>query len=257
MAARDVLTRPAAICGTALVVITPLIAAAWLPAGFPYLVRQVMLLVWGVGAILVAERWLFAHALTNALRVVGFARVRPRVLALTLVASVPMWTFLPLVAWTNGLALGLRHDWVPLLIGVVLVNGITEEVIHRGFVFGHLRRGRSFAVAATLSAGVFAAQHFYIIATSGWTIGLASALLAALLSYPMAWVFERGGSSIIGPAVLHTSSNAPVIIVAMPEGAMASALLAHMGVILLSLWSVFQPERPRLLELRTGSSKSP
>lgn len=237
-------------------VITPLIAAAWLPARFPYLLRQVLLLVWGIGAILVAERWLFAHPLTQALWGMGFAPVRTRVLALALVASVPMWMFLPLVAWTKGVALGLRPDWVVLLIGVGMVNGITEEVIHRGFVFGHLRRGRSFVAAATLSAAVFGTQHLYIIAMSGWSIGLASVLLAALLSYPMALVFERGGNSIIGPAVLHTSSNAPVMILAMPEDLMASVLLPHMGVILVSLWSVFLLERPRRLERQTGSSKS-
>ena len=147
MAARDVLTRPARICGTALIVITALMAAAWLPADFPHLLRQVLLLVWGIGAILVAERWLFAHALTKALHAVGFAFVRTRVLAIALVASVPMWTFLPLVAWTNGVVPALRPDWISLLAGVVLVNGITEEVIHRGFVSGHLRRGWSFAVS--------------------------------------------------------------------------------------------------------------
>lgn len=241
------MSSSARICGTALIVITPLIAAAWLPPGFPYLLRQLLLCVWGIGAILVAERWLFTETLTTALRAVGFASVRTRVLALTFVASVPMWAFLPLVAWTKGVPPALRPDWLSLLVGVVLVNGITEEVIHRGFVFGHLRRGRSFAVAATLSAAIFAAQHLYIIVTSGWTIGLASVLLATLLSYPMALVFERGGNSIAGPAVLHTSANAPVIILAMPAELMASVLVAHMGVILVSLWLVFLPQRPRRL----------
>ena len=75
-------------------------------------------------------------------------------LSRTLVASMPMWAFLPLVAWTQGVRPGLRPDWLPLLVGVVLVNGIAEEVIHCGFVFGHLRRGRSFAVAATFSAAL-------------------------------------------------------------------------------------------------------
>jgi hypothetical protein len=111
MAARDVLTRPARICGTALIVITPLIAAAWLPTGYPYLLRQVLLLVWGVGAILVAERWLFAHGLINALRAVGFAPVRPRVLAPALAASVLMWTFLPLVAWSESVLTQFLHSF--------------------------------------------------------------------------------------------------------------------------------------------------
>jgi membrane protease YdiL (CAAX protease family) len=78
-----------------------------------------------------------------------------------------MWALIPLATWAGGRAVELRPDWIPLLIGVVLVNGITEEVIHRGFVFGRLRRGRSFAAAATISAALFAAQHLYIIATTG------------------------------------------------------------------------------------------
>ena len=155
---------------------------------------------------------------------------------MVLLASLPMWAFLPLFAWANRTAVDLRPEWLSLLLGVVLVNGVTEEVIHRGFVFGHLRRGRSFATAATISAILFAAQHLYIVVTTGWTIGLASVLLAALLAYPMASVFDRGGHSILGPAILHTSSNAPVIILRLPEDFMTKALLPHMGVIIVSLY---------------------
>ena len=150
-----------------------------------------------------------------------------------------MWAFLPAFAWSRGVSIALRPEWLYLLVGVVLVNGITEEVIHRGYVFGHLRRGRSFLAAATLSAMVFAVQHLYIIVTTGWTVGLASVLLAALLAYPLAFVFERGGNSIVAPAILHTSSNAPVVILAMSEDIVAAALVPHMGVVLLSLYLVF------------------
>jgi len=150
-----------------------------------------------------------------------------------------MWAFLPSFAWTRVVTITLRPEWLYLLAGVVLVNGITEEVIHRGFVFGRLRRGRSFAAAATLSAMVFAAQHLYIMVTTGWTVGLASVMLAALLAYPLAFVFERGGNSIIAPAILHASSNAPVVVLAMPEDIAAVALVPHMGVVLLSLYLVF------------------
>ena len=227
----------------AVVVIVPLIAAAWLPPGFPHLLRQVLLCTWGVGTIVVAERLFFTGRLTECLRGVGFARAcRPAVVVACL-ASVPMWAFFPLAAWVNGVEMDLRPDWVRLLIGIVLVNGITEEVIHRGFVFGHLRRGRSFASAATLSAFLFAAQHLYIIATTGWTVGLAAVLLAMLVSYPMAFVFERGGYSIAAPAILHTSSNAPVMILAMPSDLMAAALVPHMGVVLISLYLVFAGRR--------------
>ena len=86
---------------------------------------------------------------------------------------------------------------------------------------------------------LFAAQHLYIIVTTGWTIGLASVLLAVLFAYPMAFVFDRGGNSIAGSAILHTSSNAPVLILSLPEEFMTAALLPHMGVIIVSLYLSF------------------
>jgi hypothetical protein len=70
--------------------IVPLVAAAWLPSGFPYLARQVLLCIWGVGAILVAERMLFSNSLNEALRAVGFVRARKAALEMVLLTSLPM-----------------------------------------------------------------------------------------------------------------------------------------------------------------------
>jgi membrane protease YdiL (CAAX protease family) len=234
------------VCAAAAIVIIPLVAAVWLPPAFPHLLRQLLLCLWGVGAILVAERMLFSGTLNAALRAVGLVRARAATLGAALLTGLPMWAFLPLFAWTQGVAVEVKADWLPLLLGVILVNGITEEVIHRGFVFGHLRHGRSFAAAATISAALFAAQHLYIIVTTGWTIGVASVVLAALLAYPLALVFERGGSSIAGPAILHTSSNAPVLLFTFPADVIATALVPHMAVVLLSLYLLFGVQRFRL-----------
>jgi membrane protease YdiL (CAAX protease family) len=227
------------VCGAAAIVIVPLVVAAWLPAGFPHLLRQLLLCAWGVGAIFAIERLFFSDTTDEALWSLGFVRARRSTVMLALLTSLPMWTFLPLLAWTRESAVALRPDWLQLLMGVVLVNGITEEVIHRGFVFGHLRRGRSFSRAATSSALLFAAQHLYIIVTTGAMVGVASVVLAALLAYPLASVFERGGNSIAGPAILHTSSNAPVMLLQTPQEFMATALPLHMGVILVSLYLLF------------------
>jgi hypothetical protein len=62
--------------------------------------------------------------------------------------------------------------------------------------------------------------------------------------YPMAFVFERGGRSIAGPAILHTSTNTPAIILALPEELMAAALVMHMGVILVSAYLVLLVAAP-------------
>jgi membrane protease YdiL (CAAX protease family) len=125
------------------------------------------------------------------------------------------------------------------LIGVVLVNGIAEEVIHRGLVFGHLRSERSFGRAALLSALLFAAQHLYLGFSVGWTAGLASVLLAFLLSFPMAYLFEKGGNSLGGPAILHTSSNAPMIILVLSPSMATTILVPYMGVVLASIYLAF------------------
>jgi membrane protease YdiL (CAAX protease family) len=228
----------------AILVILPLIGAAWwIPASFPMLARQIILCVWGVGATLVAQRLIFRSSWRETARFVGFVPARAGAVLVALLVSLPMWLFLPLLAWRAGVPIALQPNWLALLIGVVLVNGITEEVIHRGFVFGHLRRQRSFAAAATLSALLFAAQHLYLVFSIGWTAGLASVLLAALLAFPLAYLFERGGNSLGGPAILHTGSNAPAIILALPPSFLATALIPHMAVVLISMYLVFVLQR--------------
>jgi membrane protease YdiL (CAAX protease family) len=238
----------AKVCAAAIFVIIPLVAAQWiLPPGFPLLLRQILLCAWGVGVILAAERLLFSDSLGKAARAVGFAPARLPVVAVALLVSAPMWGFLPLLASSKGIAVAVRPDWPSLLLGVVLVNGIAEEVIHRGFVFGHVRRDRTFAAAALISGAIFTSQHLYLIATMGWMVGLSSVLLAAFLAFPLAFMFERGGHSLGGPAILHTSSNAPVMFWALPPEFIATALVPHMGVVLVSLYLVFglrrTPER--------------
>jgi membrane protease YdiL (CAAX protease family) len=225
---------------SATLVIIPLVAAAWLiPAGFPMLWRQVILTSWGVGAMLAAERLLFSPTLGEAVTALGFVPARMRTVLVSLLVAVPMWMFLPLYAWFSGVEVTLKPEWFSLLIGIVLVNGITEEVIHRAFVFGHLRRERSFARAATISATVFAIQHLYLIWSVGMEAGLASVALAVLLAFPLAFLFEQGGNSLGGPAIIHTSTNAPVLIFALPQSFMAPALIPHMVVLVISLYLVF------------------
>ena len=220
--------------------IVPLVAANWLiPPGFPLLLRQIALCAWGVGAIFVCERLLFSATARDAFRAMGFVRARGPAVFVALLVSVPMWIFLPVYARLHGVPIALQPEWPALLAGVILVNGLAEEIIHRAFVFGHLREARSFAVAATLSTLIFAAQHVSLIFIVGWTSGLASVLLAALLTFPMAYLFERGGNSIVGPAILHTNTNAPMITLLLPADVIAAALVPYMGAILLSLYGVF------------------
>jgi membrane protease YdiL (CAAX protease family) len=228
----------------AIVVMIPLVTAAFFtPPDFPMLLRQILLCTWGVGATLVAERVLFSRTWRQTWQSVGFVPARLPAVVVALLAGLPMWLFLPLLAWLRDTPVQLRPDWLALLVGVILVNGIAEEVLHRGFVFGHLQQEHSFVWAATLTALLFAAQHLYLIFSIGWAAGLASVLLAALLTFPLAYSYARGGNSLGGPAILHTSSNAPMIILALPPSFVASVLVPYMGVVLVSIYLVFILDR--------------
>lgn len=223
-----------------IVVLLPLILAAWfVPPDFPMLLRQILLTAWGVGAILVAERYFFSQTWQKAVIALGFVVPRWRAVWVALLVSVPMWIFIPLYTRFNGIQVSLYPNWLELLIGVILLNGIAEEAIHRGFVFGNLRHERSFIAAASISALIFAAQHFYLIVSVGLTTGLSTVLLATLLAFPLAYLFECGGNSIGAPAIIHTSTNAPVLLLALPPTIATSVLMPYMGVLVLCLYLVF------------------
>jgi len=224
-------------------VIAILVAAAFmLPADFPWLPRQLMLAAIGVGGIALAETAMFgtpAAALPGRL---GFVATDRRMIVACIAASLPMWLFLPAVSAVTGSPLPVAPDWPLLVLGVILVNGLAEEVIHRAFFFGRLREHVSFVRAASLGALLFGTQHLYLVATLGAAGGLASVALALLLAYPLAHAFEAGGRSVIGPAILHTSSNAAFLV--FGDSANGALLLVHMLVVLVSIYTVFLVRRP-------------
>jgi membrane protease YdiL (CAAX protease family) len=220
-------------------VIVVLVAAAFFtPPEFPLLARQFLLVACAGIGIFVAEYLLFGPGLSRIATAMGLVAPRWRAVGVALLVSLPMWLFLPIYGWATGTPIALNADSASILLGVILVNGLAEEFIHRAYVFGHLRRERSFATAASLSAGIFAAQHLYLITTMGAVAGVASVLLALLLAFPLAFIYERGDNSLAGPAVLHTSSNAPMMLFATPADA-AQLILPYMAVVLVSIYLTF------------------
>jgi membrane protease YdiL (CAAX protease family) len=109
-----------------------------------------------------------------------------------------MWLFLPAAAIPSGAPVHVAPAWLAIIVGVILVNGLAEEVVHRAFFFGRLRERTNFWAAATVGAALFSAQHFYLIASIG-VAGTASVVLAFLLAYPLSRAFERRGRSISVP----------------------------------------------------------
>ena len=121
---------------------------------------------------------------------------------------------------------------------MLLVNGVAEEVIHRAFIFGHLRETRTFWASATIAAVILATQHIYLLFTIGTVAGVASVALALAVAFPLAFLYERGSDSLAASAIPHTSSNAPMMLFVTTEAA-GAIVLPHMAVVLASMYLSF------------------
>jgi membrane protease YdiL (CAAX protease family) len=125
---------------------------------------------------------------------------------------------------TRGLTPAWYPGWTLLLPGLLAQAGIAEEALFRGYLFGHVRVGRTFWRAASLSMLPFVAVHLVLFFSMPWPIALASVLLAVVISFPLAYLFELGGATIWAPALLHTVIQATVKVVVFPDGAASFAV---------------------------------
>ena len=213
-------------------------AAFFTPPELPLALRQVLLFAWAVVGTFGAEYLLFGPDARRSIAAMGLTPPRWRAVVVATIVSLPMWIGLPLYGSATGMPIQLNPGWLSILLGVILVNGLAEEVVHRAFVFGHLRRERSFASAAGVSATIFATQHLYLTVTLGAVAGGASIVLAFLLAFPLAFIYERGGNSLAGPAIVHTSANAPMMLFATPVVA-TQVILPYMAIVLCSIYLTF------------------
>jgi len=155
------------------------------------------------GATLAVERVWFAATLPGAARSVGLGAPRQSALLASTVVSGLLVLTVPLYALTTGWRWTMEVDWWKRLPGLAAQAGVAEEVLFRGYLFGHLRRGRSFWRAASISMLPFVAVHLLMFFTMPWPVAGASLLLAVFISFPMAHLYEVGHATIWGPALLH------------------------------------------------------
>ena len=156
-----------------------------------------------VGGTLAAERLLFGQRVFAAARTLGLGRPRARGLLLVGGIAVALFSVVYLFALTTGVLLSAFPGQISLVPGLFAQAGVAEEILFRGYLFGHLRRGRSFWLAATVSMLPFVGVHLFLFFTMPWPIALAAVLLAVVLSFPFAHLYEVGGSTIWAPALLH------------------------------------------------------
>ena len=199
-----------------------------------------------VAAVLAAERLLLGEPPAAAARALGMGRPIARGLLAAAGVSLLLLLVFPVFAAVTGTGLALRQGWTWLLPGLFAPAGLAEEVLFRGYLFRRVRAGRSFWRAVALASLPFVAVHLVLFLTMPWPVAVAAVLLSAILSAPLAYLFELGGGTVWAPALLHFVIQGAIKVVT-PEGPPAPLLpLAWMAASAVLPFLVFLvPRRPR------------
>jgi membrane protease YdiL (CAAX protease family) len=181
------------------------LAAELDPTWAAIIVTAVMLVV-----AVTLERLFFKRDTAQGLSVLGFRRPNPRALLVAAIIALVMLGFFPIFSISTGAQSSPRSDWWWILLAIVTLNGIGEETLFRGFVFGGLRRdaGLSFRQAGLISMVIFAAVHLLLFIGNPFFVGLLGTLIAITSAFPMAYLFERGNNTIWAPVLLHVATHA-------------------------------------------------
>jgi membrane protease YdiL (CAAX protease family) len=155
-------------------------------------------------------------------------------------------SYFPIFAFATGTTVSLRIDAAVLAIGIFAQGGIAEETVFRGFLFRRLREGRSFWRATALATVPFVGVHALLFLSLDFTIALASILLALSLSFPLAWLFEASGGSVLPPAIIHAVVQGAIKLVEVGDGFSILAL-GWIGLSAVAPWALFLL-RPSSLE---------
>ncbi len=155
------------------------------------------------------ERQVFKHDVAQGLRAVGYSRPNPRAILVAAIVGLIMLAFFPLFSMVTGAQITLKADWLWILVGIITLNGVGEETLFRGYVFGGLRReaGLSFRRAGFISMAIFAAVHLLLFVGNPFFVGFLATLVAVSAAFPMAILFERGNNTIWAPVVLHVATH--------------------------------------------------
>lgn len=155
----------------------------------------------GIEKLLSARRW------AECLESIGLGRPHFGQLKASALCLLPIAVAYLGMIFAFGISLTAQANLPWLIIKIFVSQGIGEEVVFRGLVFRHLRSGRSFWRAATLSAAVFSIVHLAGL-LRGFSVGnlfdvAISIGFSFLMGYAMAHLFEAGGGTIWGCTLLH------------------------------------------------------
>lgn len=166
---------------------------------------------WGlaVAFCVVAVAWAVQRGLHgDGLKEAGVRRGRLSGVALAVALSAAMVAAAAIYVHAVDARVAVHRDALWLALGILAQGGIAEELAFRGYLYGRLRRTRTFWRAALTSMAPFAAVHLILFLTMDWPIALAALLLSIALTFPYAHLYEISGNAIWAPAVLHAATQA-------------------------------------------------
>ncbi len=206
-----------------------------------------------LGTTLAVERAWTGQTLRSAAHAIGLGIPHRTGLAVSFGISALLLLVVPIYALVTGASVTIDARSLWLLPGLFAQAGIAEEVLFRGYLFGHLRHGRSFWRTAGLSMLPFVAVHLLLFFTMPWPIALAALSLSVVLSFPLAHLFELGGPTMWPPAVLHFVVQGTVKILNISGDASSLFPIVWMASsVLIPLLALVIPRPPE-----SGASKIP
>jgi membrane protease YdiL (CAAX protease family) len=192
------------------------------------------------GLVVAACVFLAAWTVQRALHGEGFAAigVRPESRGIGIAAALAAVLIAVAVVFllARRAQVEITANWSWLALGMFAQGGLAEELVFRGYLFGHMRRTRSFWRAAMLSMAPFAAVHLFLFFTLDWPIALAALILSVALSFPYARLYELGMRTIWAPTLLHAVTQATPKLLVTDDNAFP---LFWMAAGLVVSWSVF------------------
>lgn len=177
------------------------VAATWLGSDRGQAGLAVAAIVLGV--LLAVERTAGAGSWRAAAQTLGLGRPARSGLLTAVAICVLVVSVVPLFDGVTGTRVRFDPGAAWLVPGLFAQGGVAEEALFRGFLFGHLRQGRSFWRAANLSMLPFAFVHLLLFTTMPPVVAVAALLLSLAISYPLAHLYDVGSATIWAPAMLH------------------------------------------------------
>jgi membrane protease YdiL (CAAX protease family) len=179
---------------------------------------------------LLLQRVLFGQSPAVAIHWLGLTRTTTSGLGAAGTVGALLALIIPFYAWIVGASVAGYPGWLALLPGLFAQAGVAEEVLFRGYLFGHAREHRPFWPAVLFAMGPFVAVHLLLFLTLPWALALASVALAAATTPPLAYLYELGGRSIWPPALVHfVMQGAIKVVVVSGETGMRLPLIWMIG----------------------------